>query len=152
MKVGVIGAGTMGAGIAQAFAVTDGYEVVLCDIKQEFADGGKAKIEKNLSKQVAKGRMEQAKADAVLAKITTSGDNAAVADCDLVVEAAIERMDLKQQLFQQLDKIVKPEAILASNKMCIRDSWISVRRFYVRKIIGTICARTGFIPMKKGMR
>ncbi len=115
MKVGVIGAGTMGAGIAQAFAVTDGYEVVLCDIKQEFADGGKAKIEKNLSKQVAKGRMEQAKADAVLAKITTSGDNAAVADCDLVVEAAIERMDLKQQLFQQLDKIVKPEAILASN-------------------------------------
>lgn len=115
MKVGVIGAGTMGAGIAQAFAVTDGYEVVLCDIKQEFADGGKAKIEKNLSKQVAKGRMEQAKADAVLAKITTSGDNAAVADCDLVVEAAIERMDLKQQLFQQLDKIVKSEAILASN-------------------------------------
>ena len=63
MKVGVIGAGTMGAGIAQAFAQTDGYEVVLCDIKQEFADGGKAKIDKNLSRSVAKGRMEQAKKD-----------------------------------------------------------------------------------------
>ena len=115
MKVGVIGAGTMGAGIAQAFAVTDGYEVVLCDIKQEFADGGKARIQKALDKQVAKGRMEQAKADEILAKISTHGDNEAVADCDLVVEAAIERMDLKQQLFQSLDKICKPEAILASN-------------------------------------
>ena len=115
MKVGVIGAGTMGAGIAQAFAVTDGYEVVLCDIKQEFADGGKARIQKALDKQVAKGRMEQAKAEEILAKISTHGDNEAVADCDLVVEAAIERMDLKQQLFQSLDKICKPEAILASN-------------------------------------
>ena len=65
MKVGVIGAGTMGAGIAQAFAQTDGYEVVLCDIKQEFADGGKAKIDKNLSRSVAKGRMEQAKKDEI---------------------------------------------------------------------------------------
>ena len=71
MKVGVIGAGTMGSGIAQAFAQTDGYEVVLCDIKQEFADGGKAKIEKNLSRSVAKGRMEEAKKDEILGKITT---------------------------------------------------------------------------------
>ena len=108
MKVGVIGAGTMGAGIAQAFAVTDGYEVVLCDIKQEFADGGKARIQKALDKQVAKGRMEQAKVDEIMAKISTHGDNEAVADCDLVVEAAIERMDLKQELFQKLDKICKP--------------------------------------------
>ena len=71
MKVGVIGAGTMGAGIAQAFAQTDGYEVVLCDIKQEFADGGKAKIDKNLSRSVAKGRMEQAKKDEIMGKIVT---------------------------------------------------------------------------------
>ena len=104
MKVGVIGAGTMGAGIAQAFAVTDGYEVVLCDIKQEFADGGKARIQKALDKQVAKGRMEQAKVDEIMAKISTHGDNEAVADCDLVVEAAIERMDLKQDpLYEDTD-------------------------------------------------
>ncbi len=114
MKVGVIGAGTMGSGIAQAFAVTDGYEVVLCDITEEFAAGGKKKIEKSLSKQVAKGRMEQAKMDEVLAKITT-GLNDKVADCDLIVEAALEKMDLKKELFGKLQTICKKDAIFASN-------------------------------------
>lgn len=114
MKVGVIGAGTMGSGIAQAFAVTDGYEVVLCDISEEFAAGGKQKIEKNLSKLVAKGKMEQAKMDDILGRITT-GLNDKVADCDLVVEAAIERMDLKKELFSKLQGICKPETIFASN-------------------------------------
>lgn len=134
MKVGVIGAGTMGAGIAQAFAVTDGYEVVLCDIKQEFADGGKARIQKALDKQVAKGRMEQAKVDETMAKISTHGDNEAVADCDLVVEAAIERMDLKQELFQKLDKICKPEAILASNTSSL--SLTEISKGMSRAVVG----------------
>ena len=134
MKVGVIGAGTMGAGIAQAFAVTDGYEVVLCDIKQEFADGGKARIQKALDKQVAKGRMEQAKVDEIMAKISTHGDNEAVADCDLVVEAAIERMDLKQELFQKLDKICKPEAILASNTSSL--SLTEISKGMSRAVVG----------------
>ena len=71
MKVGVIGAGTMGSGIAQAFAQTEGYEVCLCDINEEFAANGKAKIAKGLEKRVARGKMEQAAADAILAKITT---------------------------------------------------------------------------------
>lgn len=114
MKVGVIGAGTMGAGIAQVFAVTEGYEVVLTDIKQEFADGGKAKIEKALTKQVAKGRMEEAAKDAALASITT-GLRDAVADCDLVVEAALEKMELKREVFAALQQICKPECIFASN-------------------------------------
>mgnify|MGYP000798945838 FL=1 len=134
MKVGVIGAGTMGAGIAQAFAVTDGYEVVLCDIKQEFADGGKARIQKALDKQVAKGRMEQAKVDEIMAKISTHGDNEAVADCDLVVEAAIERMDLKQELFQKLDKICKPEEILASNTSSL--SLTEISKGMSRAVVG----------------
>ena len=134
MKVGVIGAGTMGAGIAQAFAVTDGYEVVLCDIKQEFADGGKARIQKALDKQVAKGRMEQAKVDEIMAKISTHGDNEAVADCDLVVEEAIERMDLKQELFQKLDKICKPEAILASNTSSL--SLTEISKGMSRAVVG----------------
>ena len=134
MKVGMIGAGTMGAGIAQAFAVTDGYEVVLCDIKQEFADGGKARIQKALDKQVAKGRMEQAKVDEIMAKISTHGDNEAVADCDLVVEAAIERMDLKQELFQKLDKICKPEAILASNTSSL--SLTEISKGMSRAVVG----------------
>lgn len=114
MKVGVIGAGTMGSGIAQAFAVTDGYEVVLCDITEEFAAGGKKKIEKSLTKLVSKGKMEQEKADAILAKITT-GLNDKVADCDLVVEAALEKMDLKKELFAKLQTICKKDAIFASN-------------------------------------
>ena len=134
MKVGVIGAGTMGAGIAQAFAVTDGYEVVLCDIKQEFADGDKARIQKALDKQVAKGRMEQAKVDEIMAKISTHGDNEAVADCDLVVEAAIERMDLKQELFQKLDKICKPETILASNTSSL--SLTEISKGMSRAVVG----------------
>lgn len=116
MKVGVIGAGTMGAGIAQAFAQTDGYEVVLCDIKQEFADGGKAKIDKNLSRSVAKGRMEQAKKDEIMGKIVTGlVEKDLVGDCDLIVEAILEKMDLKHEMFQNLDKICKPECVLASN-------------------------------------
>ena len=116
MKVGVIGAGTMGSGIAQAFAQTDGYEVVLCDIKQEFADGGKAKIEKNLSRSVAKGRMEEAKKDEILGKITTGlVEKDTVGDCDLIVEEKKKKMELKHEMFQNLDKICKPECIFASN-------------------------------------
>ncbi len=116
MKVGVIGAGTMGAGIAQAFAQTDGYEVVLCDIKQEFADGGKAKIDKNLSRSVAKGRMEQAKKDEIMGKIVTGlVEKDLVGDCDLIVEAILEKMELKHEMFQNLDKICKPECVFASN-------------------------------------
>ena len=102
MKVAVIGAGTMGSGIAQAFAQNDAVEkVYLCDIKQEFADGGKGKIKKQLDRAVAKGKMEQAKADAILAKVQT-GLNTQAVDPDLVVEAVLERMDLKQQTFREL--------------------------------------------------
>lgn len=114
MKVGVIGAGTMGSGIAQAFAATDGYEVVLCDITEEFAAGGKKKIEGSYARLVSKGKMEQAKADAILAKITT-GLNDKVSDCDLIVEAAIEDMKLKKELFAKLQTICKKETIFASN-------------------------------------
>lgn len=96
MKVGVIGAGTMGSGIAQAFAQTEGYEVCLCDINEEFAANGKAKIAKGLEKRVARGKMEQAAVDAILAKITT-GVKDICTDCDLIVEAAIENMEIKNR-------------------------------------------------------
>ena len=114
MKVGVIGAGTMGSGIAQAFAQTEGYEVCLCDINEEFAANGKVKIAKGLEKRVARGKMEQAAADAILAKITT-GVKDICTDCDLIVEAAFEDMGVKKTTFQELDKIAKPECIFASN-------------------------------------
>ncbi|MEE3392737.1 MAG: 3-hydroxyacyl-CoA dehydrogenase NAD-binding domain-containing protein [Lachnospiraceae bacterium] len=115
MIVGVIGAGTMGSGIAQAFAQTEGYEVCLCDIKEEWAANGKAKIEKSLSKRVAKGKMEQAAADAILARIKT-GTKEICTDCDLIVEAAFEDMKVKQDTFKELQNIVKkPDCIFASN-------------------------------------
>ena len=114
MKVGVIGAGTMGSGIAQAFAQTEGYEVYLCDINDEFAANGKKKIAKGFEKRVARGKMDQAKADAILAKITT-GTKDICTDADLVVEAALEVMEIKQQTFKELQDIVPADAIFATN-------------------------------------
>jgi 3-hydroxybutyryl-CoA dehydrogenase len=114
MKVGVIGAGTMGSGIAQAFAQTEGYEVYLCDINDEFAANGKKKIAKGFEKRVARGKMDQAKADAILAKITT-GTKDICKDVDLVVEAALEVMSIKQQTFKELQDIVPADAIFATN-------------------------------------
>ena len=114
MKVGIIGAGTMGSGIAQAFAMTDGYEVCLCDIKTEFAESGKAKIQKNLNFLVGKGKMEQAKADAIIAKVQT-GLKEICTDCDLVIEVCPEKMEIKKQTFAELQNIVKKDCIFASN-------------------------------------
>ena len=114
MKVGVIGAGTMGSGIAQAFAMTDGYEVALCDIKQEFADGGKAKIQKNMDFLVGKEKITKEQADGIMAKITT-GLNAICADCDLIIEVALEDLEIKKNIFKELQGIVKKDCIFASN-------------------------------------
>ena len=114
MKVGIIGAGTMGSGIAQAFAQTAGYEVCLCDINEQFAANGKAKIAKGFEKRIVKGKMEQAAADEILAKITT-GTKEICGDCDLIVEAAIENMEIKKQTFKELQEICKPEAMFATN-------------------------------------
>ena len=114
MKVGIIGAGTMGAGIAQAFAQTEGFTVALCDINNEFAANGKNRIAKGFEKRIAKGKMEQAEADAILARITT-GTKEICADCDLVIEAAIENMEIKKQTFKELDEICKADAIFATN-------------------------------------
>ena len=114
MKVGIIGAGTMGAGIAQAFAQTEGFTVALCDINNEFAANGKNRIAKGFEKRIAKGKMEQAEADAILGRITT-GTKEICADCDLVIEAAIENMEIKKQTFKELDEICKADAIFATN-------------------------------------
>jgi len=114
MKVGIIGAGTMGAGIAQAFAMTDGYEVCLCDIKQEFADGGKAKIQKNINFLVGKEKITAEKGEDILGKIVT-GLKDICTDCDLVIEVCPESMAIKKQTFAELQQIVKKDCIFASN-------------------------------------
>lgn len=114
MKVGVIGAGTMGSGIAQAFAQAEGYEVCLCDINEEFAAKGKNKIEKGFEKRIAKGKMTQDTAQAILSRITT-GVKDICTDCDLVVEAAVENMEIKKQTFRELQSICKKECMFVSN-------------------------------------
>ena len=117
MKVAVIGAGTMGRGIAQAFAqCADVEKAYLCDIKQEFADGGKAKVKASLDKRVAKGKMTQEAEDAILNKMQT-GLNSQAVDPDLVVEAALEVMDIKKSTFKDLEEnIVKNDkCIFATN-------------------------------------
>ncbi len=107
--------GTMGQGIAKAFAQVEGNTVALCDIKQEWAENGLAKIKKGYEKLVAKGKMTQEKADAIVAAITPGLKEDLCADCDLIVEAAFEDMKVKQTTFGELDAICKPECIFASN-------------------------------------
>lgn len=114
MKVGIIGAGTMGSGIAQAFAQTEGYTVALCDINDEFAANGKKRIAKGFEKRIAKGKMDQAAADAILAKIET-GTKEICGECDLIVEAALENMEIKKQTFKELQEICKADAVFATN-------------------------------------
>ena len=133
MKVGIIGAGTMGSGIAQAFAQTEGYEVFLCDINEEFAANGKNKIAKGFEKRIAKGKMDQEKADAILAKITTGVKNICT-DCDLVVEAALEVMDIKKQTFKELQDICKKDCIFATNTSSLSITEIGAGRD--RPVIG----------------
>ena len=114
MKIGVIGAGIMGSGIAQTFAQAEGYSVVLCDIKEEYAQAAKGKIAKTLDKMVAKEKMTKDTADKIIGKIST-GLKEAVSDCDMIIEAAAERMDIKKELFTSLQAICKKDAIFASN-------------------------------------
>lgn len=117
-KAGVVGAGMMGAEIALCFA-RSGLDVVLADIKQEFADGGKQKQTVILDKQVAKGKISPEQRDATLARVVPTADLSLMADCDFVIEAVLENLDIKRDTFQKLDKLCKPETILASNTSSI---------------------------------
>lgn len=134
-KICVLGAGTMGAGIAQAFAAK-GYEVVLRDIKDEFVQRGIKGIEKGLSRQVTKGRMAQEDMDAILGRIEGTVDLNKAADCDLVVEAAVENMKIKREIFAELDRICKPETILSSNTSSLSITEIATATNRPDKVIG----------------
>lgn len=124
MKIGVIGAGTMGAGIAQAFAQTPGYEVILCDVSEAFAANGKNKIAKNLERLVKMGKKTQEEMKEIISRIDT-GLLEKVSECDIVIEAAIEKMDVKKELFRQLEGICKDSAILATNTSSLSITEIS---------------------------
>jgi 3-hydroxybutyryl-CoA dehydrogenase len=113
-KIGVLGAGTMGNGIAQAGAQI-GLDVVMRDIKDEFVERGMKSIDKFLSKSVEKGKIEAAEKDAVLGRIKGTTDMADLKDVDLVIEVVLEDLGLKKSVFKELDELCPPEVILASN-------------------------------------
>jgi 3-hydroxybutyryl-CoA dehydrogenase len=116
--VGVIGAGTMGNGIAHVFA-RSGYAVVLCDVEQRFLDRGLETIAKNLSRETSKGKITAEQEKAALEHIQPVLDRKQLADCDFVIEAATEKLEIKAEIFRDLDRIMKPEVILASNTSSI---------------------------------
>ena len=117
-NVGVIGAGQMGAGIAQVCA-TIGKKVILCDIKKEFVENGMEAIEKNLNRAVGKEKISQEKMDKTLSNISTCINNKELDNCDIIIEAIIEDVNIKKHLFEELGKICKESAILASNTSSI---------------------------------
>jgi 3-hydroxybutyryl-CoA dehydrogenase len=117
-KVGVIGCGQMGGGIATVCAMS-GYNVVVSEINQALLDKGMAGVKSFLSKSVERGRMSQTDVDAILGRLKGTTDMNDFADRDLMIEAAIENMDLKKKIFIQLDKICPPGAILATNTSCL---------------------------------
>lgn len=117
-KIGVVGAGQMGSGIAQV-AAQAGYEVVLRDVEQRFLERGLAGIQRSLGKLLEKGRLTQKQYDAALANLKTTLTLEALEDCDLIVEAIVENEATKAELFRELDTLVQPGAILASNTSSI---------------------------------
>ena len=136
-KVAVIGAGQMGRGIAQVFA-TAGKKVKIYDITQEILDASKANLEKGLAKLVSKEKITQEKADAIMGHISFSidGEYSDIGDTDLVVEAAIERLDLKKEIFKKLDAATKAECILATNTSSISITEIASVTARKDKVIG----------------
>lgn len=117
-KIGVIGAGQMGAGIAQV-AAQAGYQVVLRDLEQTFLERGLSSIKRSIGKLLEKGRLDQQAHDAALSRIVTTTHLADLKDCDLVIEAIVEHEPTKLELFRELDALVQPAAILASNTSSI---------------------------------
>jgi 3-hydroxybutyryl-CoA dehydrogenase len=134
-KFGVVGAGQMGNGIVQV-AATSGLNVLMSDIKEEFTARGLATIEKNLARSVEKQKITSSERDAILARITTTTDLADMAGVDYVVEAAVEREDLKFKIFQDLDKFCPAHVILASNTSSIPIGRIAAQTKRPDKVIG----------------
>ena len=134
-KIFVIGAGTMGAGIVQAFA-QKGYEVIVRDIKDEFVERGINGINKGLTKLVAKGKMTEEDKEAILSRITGTTDLALAEDCDLVIEAAVENMEIKKSIFAELDGICKESTILASNTSSLSITEVASATNRPDKVIG----------------
>jgi 3-hydroxybutyryl-CoA dehydrogenase len=134
-RVGVIGAGTMGNGIAHVFA-RSGYQVLLCDVEQRFLERALAVISKNLGREVEKSKITEAEKAETLKRISPITDHTQLSNCDFVVEAASEKLEIKSELFRDLDRICRPEVILASNTSSISITKIAAATARPANVIG----------------
>ena len=134
-SAGVLGAGTMGNGIAHVFA-RSGFHVQLCDVERSFLDRGIETIRKNLSREVAKEKISQQEMDAALARITGTLDRSMLAGCDFIVEAATERFEIKSQVFAELDRLLPAHVILASNTSSISITKLATQTKRPERVIG----------------
>jgi 3-hydroxybutyryl-CoA dehydrogenase len=133
--VGVVGAGTMGSGIAHVFARA-GFSVLLCDVEQRFLDRAIAQIRTNLGREAAKGKLTEAEIEPTLARITPTIDREALRAADFAVEAASERFELKSEIFRALDRILPESAILATNTSSISITKLAAQTSRPQSVIG----------------
>lgn len=134
-RVGIVGAGTMGNGIAHVFA-RGGYSVVLCDVEQRFLERALETIGKNLEREVGKDKITADDKASALARIRPVTDRGQLADCDLVIEAATEKFEIKTEIFRDLDRLARPEVILASNTSSISITKLAALTKRPDKVIG----------------
>ena len=133
--VGILGAGTMGNGIAHVFA-RSGFTVRLCEVEQRFLDRGLETIRKNLGREAEKAKITQAEADAAMHRIHGTLDRSSLSHCDFIVEAATERFDIKREIFHDLDRIARPDVILASNTSSISITKLAAQTQRPERVIG----------------
>jgi len=134
-RVGVVGAGTMGNGIAHVFARA-GYNVVLCDVEQRFLDRALETIGKNLDREIAKNKITATGKAAVLGRLQPVTDRGKLASCDFVIEAATEKFEIKTEIFRDLDRLTRPEIVLASNTSSISITRLAAQTRRPDKVIG----------------
>jgi 3-hydroxybutyryl-CoA dehydrogenase len=134
-RVGVVGAGTMGNGIAHVFA-RSGFNVVLCDVEQRFLERALGTIGKNLDRELAKNKISAADRDSALERIQTVTDRAKLAASDFVIEAATEKFEIKTEIFRDLDRLTRPEVILASNTSSISITKLAGLTKRPQKVVG----------------
>jgi 3-hydroxybutyryl-CoA dehydrogenase len=135
VKVGVVGLGTMGAGIAQ-IAVAAGHDTVGREVSMDLAERGRSTIEHFLGRAVEKGKLDAADRDAALGRLTLTTELSDLADCDLVIEAVLEELDLKREVFAELDRITRPEAVLATNTSALSVSEIAEATQQPERVVG----------------
>jgi 3-hydroxybutyryl-CoA dehydrogenase len=134
-KVGVVGLGTMGAGIAQV-SVQTGFDTIGREVSDELAERGRGIVERYLSRAVEKGRSTEGERDAALGRLTLTTDLAALSDCDLVIEAVLEELELKREVFAELDRVTRPDAILATNTSALSVAEIADATDRPERVVG----------------